>query len=194
MGPIPLYGRLSGMQYDHHTKQYYGDGPPRSTSFRPDGTWPCKQDQACGFQSHATSLDTRKLPNDALHLQPKLEVRARLENFGVNGIATMKLCRCINMWGTEPAMTEHVCTEPTVNSRVRATPVRINMVRSSEQSQAHVLPGLPSEREHTKAQNNASTTDDPNGRHHTVDQDIVRKEHDDESSMAQIARDFGNEH
>lgn len=181
------------MHYDVFTKLFYGDGPPRSTPIRPDGTWPCKQDQASGSQSPATGLNTRKLDNDSLHLQPKLEVRARLEHFGVNGIATMKLCRCINMWGTEAAMTEHVCTEPTVNSRVRATPVRIKTVRSSEQSHNGALPGVPGEREHSQAQTNANTTDGPKGRNKTVDQVTVREAHDGRSSMAPIVRDFENE-
>lgn len=127
---MPLYGALGGMQYDHKSKLYYGDGPPRPTPFRPDGTGPCTTGQVRETQVASIDVDTRKLPNDILHLQPMLDVRENLLRFGAHGIATMRFCRCINMWGPKSAMTEHVCTDPSVENRVQATPVRTKKARS----------------------------------------------------------------
>lgn len=111
------------MQYDHNSKLYYGDGPPRRTPFRPDATGPYTPDRSRETQGDSISVDTSKLPGDILHLQPEMEVRENLLAFGLHGIATMRLCRCVNMWGPESAMTEHVCTEPGIEYRVQATPM-----------------------------------------------------------------------
>lgn len=112
------------MQYDHNSKLYYGDGLPRPTPFRPNGTGPCTPGQIRDTEVASISVDTRKLPSDILHLQPMLEVGENLLRFGVHGIATMRFCRCMNIWRPKSAMTEHVCTEPSVEDRVQATPVR----------------------------------------------------------------------
>jgi len=141
------------MQYDHNTKLYYGDGPPRSTPFRPDGNGPCTPDQSCDTQVRTSGVDTRKLPNDILHLQPMLEVRDNLLDFGANGIATMKFCRCINMWGPESALVEHVCTEPTIEKRVQATPVSIKKARSGDWVPGRGPIARSGERELTQAEN-----------------------------------------
>lgn len=111
------------MQYDHNSKLYYGDGPPRRTPFGSDGTGPYTPDRSRDTQGGSISVDTSKLPSDILHLQPKMEVHENLLAFGLHGIATMRLCRCVNMWGPESAMTEHVCTEPGIGYRVQATPM-----------------------------------------------------------------------
>jgi len=129
-GRVPLYGVLGGMQYDHNTKLYYGDGLPRRTPFRLDGTGPCTPDQVRDTHSDSDSANARKLPSDILHLQPMREVREILSDFGVHGIATMRFCRCLNTWGPESAMTGHVCTEPSIENRVQATPVSIEKARS----------------------------------------------------------------
>lgn len=128
---IPLHGVLGGMWYDLNTRLYYGDGPPRRTPLRPDGSRPCAPGQAGETSIPNISVDTRKLTNDILHLQPMLEVRDNLLDFGATGVATMKFCRCINMWGPESLMKDHVCYETTIENRVQATPVSIKKARSA---------------------------------------------------------------
>lgn len=121
---IPLYGSASGMSYDPHTKLYHGDGEPRLTPYRADGTWRLTIKQVCEGQAAKTSRDTRKIPTDIFHVQTALEVRDRVLDFGCkHGVMRWKLCRCTGTWGPEEALKDHLCHEPAIEGRISATPV-----------------------------------------------------------------------
>ncbi|KAL8700497.1 MAG: hypothetical protein Q9201_005421 [Fulgogasparrea decipioides] len=67
---VPLYGAAHGMFYDHVTRLFYGDGPPRPTVERADGSMP-PQDTSERLPGFNTS------PESVLHGQP----RASTEQF-----------------------------------------------------------------------------------------------------------------
>lgn len=95
---IPLYGSLHGMFYDPIIKMFVGDGLPRPTPERPDGSMPCIPE---GTVTNAVNAPTtsntavmagvatagsesrpaprRKNPDDALHIQP----RSFIDDFNV---------------------------------------------------------------------------------------------------------------
>lgn len=90
---IPLYGSSHGMFYDPIIKMFVGDGPPRSTPERPDGSMPCMPEtgkstvaNAANAPKKPTTAKTvdlvnaksesraalrRKDPDDVLHIQPR---------------------------------------------------------------------------------------------------------------------------
>lgn len=56
---IPLYGSLHGIFYDPVTEMFVGDGPPRPTPERPDGSLPCvEEDTETSTATTATKATT----------------------------------------------------------------------------------------------------------------------------------------
>ena len=158
---IPLYGSLSGMHFDPHTKLFHGDGPPRSTPYRLDGSWPVLTRNTQGANLGSTSTD----PEDVLHLQPKDEVRDKLRGFGEeHGIVRWRLCRCVNAWNPEATMKDHVCQASTVERRVPATPATFTTMRFQSQERNEAAddksvsgsPDIAEDQKVTKSKNYAS--------------------------------------
>ena len=61
---------------------FTGDGPPRKSPYRADGTLPSKPDPMNDF---LTKVHFPQPAEDALHIQPKREVVQRMANFGKSG-------------------------------------------------------------------------------------------------------------
>lgn len=70
------------MFFDPSTRMFTGDGPPRKSAYRPDGTLPCMPDRESDF---ITNRQYPKPAEDMLHIQTKREVTKRMANFGKNG-------------------------------------------------------------------------------------------------------------
>lgn len=119
------------MHYDLKTNLYHGDGSPRRTFHRSDGTFPRGLNHNRIAEPDPTSVDTRRLPLDTLHLQPALEVQNSLVQFGVDkGLQSSRYCRCENIWKDEEDMESHKCNESEVKGRVQAGPVTRRQVDS----------------------------------------------------------------
>ncbi len=63
---IPLYGSVHGMFWDPLTKLFMGDGAPRPTLHRADGTTPCGPDTAAEADRAAFPVGN---PEDVMHVQ-----------------------------------------------------------------------------------------------------------------------------
>lgn len=70
------------MFFDPNTDMFIGDGPPRKSPYRADGTLPSKPD----LQSDSATNEQYPEPReDKLHIQTAREVTKRMANFGKNG-------------------------------------------------------------------------------------------------------------
>lgn len=78
---IPLYGSLHGMSYHPSTRQFTGDGPPRSTPLRDDGKAPCTP----AMMAPRNPTAYGKVITDQLHIQTKSFVEKASKGFGANG-------------------------------------------------------------------------------------------------------------
>ena len=79
--PIPLYGALHGMHVNPKTKLFTGDGPPRSTAARADGTGPC----TAAMNAVRDPTAGGKVLDDQIHIQTKDFVEKAMEKFGKDG-------------------------------------------------------------------------------------------------------------
>lgn len=86
---IPLYGSGHGMFFESSTGMFTGDGAPRASPYRADGTLPSMPDRQTDF---ITKQEFPEPAEDQLHIQSKREVTKRMANFGKNGpIQTFRL-------------------------------------------------------------------------------------------------------
>lgn len=102
--PLPLvqlFGSGHGMFFDPKTGMFIGDGVPRKSLYRADGTLPSKPDVQSDF---ATNEQYPEPLEDKLHIQTASEVTKRMANFGKHGpIQSFRLGRPVpqgNQQGT----------------------------------------------------------------------------------------------
>lgn len=70
---------------------FTGDGPPRTSPYRPDGTLPSQPDLESDF---LTQRHYPRRAEDQLHIQPRSEYNERMAGFGKNGpIETFRIAR-----------------------------------------------------------------------------------------------------
>jgi len=81
--PVTLYGAVHGMQFILFKKEFTGDGTPRSTAFRTNGTGPCTP----GMTTPKNPTAGRQPVSDQFHIQRASFVKKGMEGFGENGTA-----------------------------------------------------------------------------------------------------------
>ncbi len=69
------------MFFDLSTGMFTGDGPPRKSAYRADGTLPSQPDPESDFLTHQQYPEPAE---DQLHIQSKREYTKRMANFGKN--------------------------------------------------------------------------------------------------------------
>lgn len=79
---VPLFGSAHGMFFDPSTGLFTGDGAPRKSPYRPDGTLPSKPDLESDF---LTKQQYPEPAEDQLHIMSKREYTKRMANFGKEG-------------------------------------------------------------------------------------------------------------
>lgn len=120
-----MYGPCHGMFFDPVTRMFVGDGPPRSTPRRADGSFPGTTQAQFAAELAARSQQPVN-PEDALHVQPAgyadsvgaaAEREAQTEPVRPRGVAptsaptrpfTSYFCRCTGRWLPQ----RHNCPEP----------------------------------------------------------------------------------
>ena len=112
------------MYFDRQTKLFCGDGSPRPTLQRPDGTFPCAVGDPPQNRPKPNGNDAERDSARDLHLQPPTVVRDHLLDFGQkHGSQTFHFCRCTGTWLEAEIYGDHVCAEIKVKNRVQAGPV-----------------------------------------------------------------------
>ncbi|KAM0804400.1 hypothetical protein BDR22DRAFT_597519 [Usnea florida] len=79
---VQIFGAGHGLFYDPNIGMFTGDGPPRKSPYRADGTLPSKPDPTNDFLS---KLHFPQPAEDELHIQPKHVVAQQMADFGKNG-------------------------------------------------------------------------------------------------------------
>lgn len=102
---IPLYGSVHGMFYDPLTKLFMGDGTPRPTLHRADGTTPCPPDPDAEADQAAFPIGN---PEDVLHVQRSSFTAPHIGQPYVPA-HTRFFCSCTGRWTASP----HPCPPDT---------------------------------------------------------------------------------
>ena len=101
------------MFYDPNTKLFLGDGDPRPTPARADGTTPCAP-------NHAVEQQAQQPRSDILHVQKRSFVKKALKKFGMeDSVHEYRFCRCTNRWHRSRELVDHVCEVGEVDVRVK---------------------------------------------------------------------------
>ncbi|KAL9063816.1 MAG: hypothetical protein Q9161_009253 [Pseudevernia consocians] len=88
---VQLFGSGHGMFFDPSTGLFTGDGAPRKSPYRADGTLPSQPEPESDF---LTRQQYPEPAEDQLHIQSKREYTKRMANFGKNGpIQTFRVGR-----------------------------------------------------------------------------------------------------
>lgn len=82
---VPLFGSGHGMFFDPNTGLFTGDGAPRKSPYRPDGTLPSRPDLE---SDRLTKQQYPEPAEDQLHILPQREYAKRMEKFGKDGQIT----------------------------------------------------------------------------------------------------------
>jgi len=118
---IPLYGSVHGMFYDPLTKLFMGDGAPRPTLHRVDGTVPCPPEPTTEASWPEFPIGD---PEDVLHVQRSIFTAPHIDQPYVPA-HTRFFCRCIGRWRTSP----HTCLPDTTTILASAAaPIRPDTV------------------------------------------------------------------
>ena len=81
--PVTLYGTVHGMQFIPFTKEFTGDGTPRSTALRTNGAGLCTP----GMTTPKNTTGGGQPVSDQFHIQRASFVKKGMEGFGGNGPA-----------------------------------------------------------------------------------------------------------
>ena len=126
------------MSYDPNTRHYVGDGPPRLTPERPDGSTPCQINHDLR-RLELAAKEPKGPMSDLLHVQTEAFVQDNLAEFGVGegiyGVQEYRFCRCANRWFTRLSLTGHVCEGQKAEVHVQGGRLTLEDVSRSDWAQ-----------------------------------------------------------